>query len=162
MIKNHIQDIFINISKTRQKKIFLLFCLIATSITANAQLESAVDTLNPIAGNSSDSEPFQTTTPESSTDSTSVSTSALDQIAENLNINTELLDETRLKMKAELILKESILLSMEKMDAFNQATGFKSPYGHVVAIPNVIVSLYILSKGIPVSNKVVNYLTPDN
>lgn len=88
--------------------------------------------------------------------------STLDQIAEALNINSEILNEEQLKLKAELLLKESILLSMEQMDKFNQATGLNSEYGHLVAIPNVVLSLYVISKGVPVSNHVVNYLTPEN
>lgn len=83
-------------------------------------------------------------------------------IAEDLNSSTTIIEDSRLKLEVELMFKESVLLSMDQINEFNQALGFDSEYGHITAIPVLAAGLAITYLTLPVVNGAINYVTPSN
>lgn len=83
-------------------------------------------------------------------------------IAEDLNSSTTIIDDSRLKLEAELLLKEAIVLSIDKLKEFNAVTGLDSEYGHLTAIPVAAAVMYLNYIVSPASLKAVNLVTPTN
>ncbi len=85
---------------------------------------------------------------------------SLDQIANDINQSESIIWSEELKLRGELLLKESILEGFESMDSFNEAAGLNSEYGKFVAIPAAVASIYFLAVGTPKAISLVNLLTP--
>lgn len=85
---------------------------------------------------------------------------SLDKLSGQINHSESVLSTEEMKLRGELLLKETILEGFQTMDSFNEAAGFNSDYGKFVAIPSAVASLYFLSVGTPKALNIVNLLTP--
>ena len=84
----------------------------------------------------------------------------LDVLASDLASANDVVEDSRIKLEVELMLKESIVYAIEQTESFNEAVGFDGEYGRFTVIPNAVIGLGLIYLGTPRVNSAINAVTP--